>query len=134
MTYRSGTGHQINSDKGEAWMTIREQNRCDLQRPILCDQVYIFETGRTLSVQYSEHRQYLNNKTNYSAVATHAIDNYHNIDWENIILDHEDNFSLYRHKNFNQDVGLAVSLTWFTMMTSFICTILLFLVPVISLL
>ena len=56
MTYTSGTGHQINGDKGETWMTIRGQNRCDLQRPVLCDQVYIFETGRTLSVQYSEHR------------------------------------------------------------------------------
>ena len=52
--------------------------------------------------------------------AAHAIDNNHGIDWENrIILNQEDNFfkrrikeAIQKHDNFNQDIGLAVSPIW----------------------
>jgi len=57
-----------------------------------------------------------------TAVAVHAIDSDHGIDWENsIILNQEDNFLKRRIKeailiqkddNFNQDIGLTVSPIW----------------------
>jgi len=88
-----------------------------------CDKVYIGETGRTLCTRQSEHRWHLNNgRTEDSAVAAHAIDNDHGIDWENsIILNQEDNFFkrrikeailIQKHDNFNQGIGLAVSPIW----------------------
>ena len=92
---------------------------------ILCSvtkSMYIGVTDRILSTQCSEHRrQLINRKIEDSAVAIHASGNYHNIDWKNsIILDHEDDFFkrlkeallIQWHNNFNQDVGLAVTLMW----------------------
>ena len=88
-----------------------------------CDRVYIGETGRTLSVRQAEHKRHLaNSHTQHSAVAAHALDELHDINWGNIsVLDHNDDFYkrrikealLIRHySNFNQDCGLAISPVW----------------------
>ena len=94
-----------------------------------CDKVYIGDTGRTLQVRQKEHKRHcINGRTQDSAVAAHAHQELHDIDWENTsVLDYDDDF--YRRKvkeallikqkaNFNQDSGLAVSPIWSSVLQS----------------
>ena len=94
-----------------------------------CDKVYIGETGRTLQVRQKEHERHcINGRSQDSAVAAHAHQELHDIDWENTsVLDYDDDF--YRRKvkeallikqkaNFNQDSGLAVSPIWSSVLQS----------------
>ena len=92
-----------------------------------CDEVYVGETGRTLNIRQKEHKRHLfNGNTEDSAVAAHAHQEVHDIDWENtFVLDYDDNFFkrkvkealLIRQKNnFNQDSGLAVSPIWLSLL------------------
>jgi len=90
-----------------------------------CDKVYIGETGRTLNARQKEHKRHLTNgHTEDSAVAVHAHQQLHDIDWEiTLVLDHEDDYfkrigkealQIKERDNFNQDSGLAVSPIWST--------------------
>ena len=92
-----------------------------------CDKVYVGETGRTLNIRQKEHKRHLfNGNTEDSAVAAHAHQEVHDIDWENtFVLDYDDDFFkrkvkealLIRQKsNFNQDSGLAVSPIWLSLL------------------
>ena len=52
-----------------------------------CDMSYIGETGRTLQLRIKEHRRALTNGDPcMSALAEHAINNHHNIAWEDAIV------------------------------------------------
>ena len=88
-----------------------------------CDKVCVGETGRTLNVRQKEHKRFDGN-TEDSAVAAHAHQEFHDIDWENtVVLDYDGDFFkrkvkealLIRQKN-NQDSGLAVSPIWLSLL------------------
>ena len=56
--------------------------------------VYVGETGRTLNVRQKEHKRHLfNGNVKDSAVAAHAHQELHDIDWENtFVLNYDDDF------------------------------------------
>ena len=48
-----------------------------------CSQCYVGETGRDFSVRLSEHRSYVRNQNEKSAVFNHVSSENHSIDWAN---------------------------------------------------
>ena len=88
-----------------------------------CDRSYIGETCRTLNVRLKEHQRCCRNfESQKSAVAKHAIEEDHRIDWSNsTVIDKEPQWHrrrlkealhIKKHSNFNQDQGLTVSPIW----------------------
>ena len=88
-----------------------------------CDRSYIGETCRTLNVRLKEHQRCCRNfESQKSAVAQHAIEEDHRIDWSNsTVIDKEPQWHrrrlkealhIKKHSNFNQDQGLTVSPIW----------------------
>jgi len=58
-----------------------------------CNKAYVGETGRTLNIRQKEH----NGNTSDSAVAAHAHQEAHGIDWDNtFVLDSDE--SIFRNK------------------------------------
>ena len=67
-----------------------------------CDKVYVGETGRTFNVHQKEHKRHLfNGNIEDSAVAAHAHQESHYINWENtFVIDYDDDFSRGKSKNY----------------------------------
>lgn len=90
-----------------------------------CPKVYIGETGRTVKKRIEEHRGHLRCGTHYlSAVATHAVEEGHNIFWEPRIIAREKETTRRKIKeammiakipesrSMNQDRGLELNPLW----------------------
>ena len=88
-----------------------------------CDRSYIGETCRTLNVRLKEHQRCCSNfDLQKSAVAQHAVEEDHRIDWDNsMVVDKESKWhrrrlkeAMYikKYNNFNQDQGFAISPIW----------------------
>ena len=88
-----------------------------------CDHSYIGETGRTLKVRLMKHKRCCwNLDPQKSAVAQHALDENHQIDWEgSTVIDRESHWHrrsikeamhIRKQSNFNQDQGLTISPIW----------------------
>ena len=88
-----------------------------------CDRSYIGETCRTLNARLKEHQRCCRNlDLQKSAVAQHAVEEDHRIDWNNnMVVDKElkwhrrrlkEAMYIKKYNNFNQDQGLAISPIW----------------------
>ena len=92
--------------------------------PCECGQVYIGQTGRTASERVSEHERNLRMQCfDKSAVAQHALENYHHIIFDEArLIDIATNYwdRIRREaieinlqpNNFNRDSGLHISKAW----------------------